>query len=122
MKPLMVVVAISIVIVLVWASYSLGYLVPFVTGLTNPLWMSVFVAVVLVGINAYYSWQTRQEIAEMKKARKTEFMPHIKVALAFLGPLALILRITNVGKGPAIDVKTMITFRLKMKLAHGNNP
>ncbi len=40
MKKLMVVVAISIVIVLVWASYSLGYLDPFVTGLTNPLWMS----------------------------------------------------------------------------------
>ena len=113
MKPLMVVAVISIIVVLIWVSYSVGHLEPFVTSFTNPLWMSVLVTFVLVGINAYYSWQTRQEIAEMKKARKSEFMPHIKIALMFLGPLAVILRITNVGKGPAIDVKTMITFSPK---------
>jgi len=78
--------------------------------LSDPLWVSVIVTVVLVGINAFYAIQSRRTIKEMEKARKTEFMPHIRAELTFLGPVFLLLRMINVGKGPAIDVKARITF------------
>jgi len=76
----------------------------------DPLWASVLVTIVLVGINAYYAWQTRQTIGEMEKARKAEFMPHIKASLIFLGPVYLTLKLTNVGKGPAMNVDARIVF------------
>jgi hypothetical protein len=76
----------------------------------DPLWTSVFVTIVLVAINIFYLWQNRQVIDEMKKAREVEFMPHVRAELFFLGPIYVMLRITNFGKGPAINIKAQITF------------
>ena len=78
--------------------------------LEDPLWASVFVTIVLVGINIYYAWQARQTTGEMEKARKADFMPVVKTELTFLGPMFLLLRFTNVGKGPAVDIKATVTF------------
>jgi hypothetical protein len=75
----------------------------------DPLWVSVFVTTVLVIINGYYAWQVRKTIDEMKKAREAEFMPHIRAELSFFG-LIPVMKITNFGKGPAINIKTKITF------------
>jgi prepilin signal peptidase PulO-like enzyme (type II secretory pathway) len=76
----------------------------------DALWASVLVTTVLVVINAYYAWQTRQTIREMEKARKAEFIPHVRVELSWLGPVFLVLKATNFGKGPATNVKAEITF------------
>jgi hypothetical protein len=75
----------------------------------DPLWVSVFVTIVLVGVNGYYAWQVRQTIDEMKKAREAEFMPHVRADLSFVDIIPVI-KITNFGKGPAIKVKAQITF------------
>lgn len=101
---------ICIAIALVLIVYFQSYLEPITDWLSDPLWVSVLVTVVLVGINAFYAIQMRQTINEMEKARKTEFMPNIRAELTFLGPVFLLLRMANVGKGPAIDVKAEISF------------
>lgn len=90
--------------------YPQTYLEFFSVFVKDPLWASVLVTIVLVAINAYYAWQVRQTIHEMEKARKAEFIPHVRAELIFLGPLFLILRITNFGKGPATNIKAQITF------------
>jgi len=76
----------------------------------DALWASVLVTIVLVVINAFYLMQTRQTIKAMEKARKTDFLPHVRAELSFLGPVFLILKATNFGKGPATNVKAEITF------------
>jgi hypothetical protein len=76
----------------------------------DPLWASVLVTVVLVGINAHYAWQTKNIIREMEKARKAEFIPDVRAELSWLGPIFLILRFTNFGRGPAINIKGEIIF------------
>lgn len=86
---------------------SFGFLSIFVK---DALWASVLVTVVLVVINAVYTMQTRQSIKEMEKARKADFCPHVRADLSFLGPFFLILKATNFGKGPAINVRVKITF------------
>lgn len=76
----------------------------------DALWASVLVTVVLVVINAFYAMQTRQTIKVMEKARKTDFLPHVRAELSFYGPFLLILKATNFGKGPATNVEAEITF------------
>jgi len=76
----------------------------------DALWASVLVTVVLVVINASYAMQTRQTIKAMEEARKTDFLPHVRAELNFLGPVFLILKATNFGKGPATNVKAEISF------------
>lgn len=84
---IVVIIALVISVSLNLIYYSQGYLKYISVWPIDPLWARVFVTVVLVGINAYYAWQIRQTIAEMEKARKAEFMPHVKAALTFLGPV-----------------------------------
>jgi len=76
----------------------------------DALWASVLVTVVLVVINAYYAWQTRQTIREMERARKIEFIPHVRAELIWLGPIDLALKVTNFGRGPATNIKAEIVF------------
>jgi hypothetical protein len=77
---------------------------------TDALWASVLVTIVLVVINAVYVWLARQTIKEMEKSRKTEFVPHIRVDISWLGTAFLMLRITNFGKGPATNIRAEIIF------------
>lgn len=116
MKALSVIVTIALVAIallavgLIVMCYSQIHLESISIWPMDPLWASVIVTVVLVGINVYYAWQSRRTIAEMEIARKAEFMPHVKASLSFIGPVFLVLGLTNFGKGPAIDVKATITF------------
>lgn len=99
-------VSVTSLLIYIWLEYSDLTL----TWGMDPLWVSVLVTIVLVGINAYYAFQARQTTSEMEKARKAEFMPYIKPTLIFLGPMYLVLRLTNNGKGPALNIRTEITF------------
>jgi hypothetical protein len=114
MKPLIFVV---IIIAITAIAYGiLIYYYPqkcaefFSVFVRDPLWTSVLAIIVLVAINAFYLWQNRQVIREMEKARKAESMPHVRTELFFLGPIYVMLRMTNFGKGPAMNVKAQITF------------
>jgi len=68
---------------------------------------SVLVAanVVLVLITAWYAWQTKQTVAEMRESRRAVVRPHVCLDLRTIGRDAL-ARVENVGSGPALDVKT----------------
>ena len=46
----------------------------------------------------------------MEKARKAEFMPHLRVDILWLAPTFLVLKANNFGKGPALNIKAVITF------------
>lgn len=113
MKRRRIIAIISSVIIgliLTSAAYMKGYLDGIIVMFADPMWVSVFVTVILVVINICYAWQTRQTIVEMERARKAEFLPYIKTRLDFLGPKFLILRMTNVGKGPAMDIDATVSF------------
>ena len=77
----------------------------------DALWATVILTCVLVVVNIYYAWQNRRTISEMEIARKTEFLPHLRAELMFLGPVYLLLKLTNFGKGPAIDIQAEIVFQ-----------
>jgi len=113
MKLLMatvIVVAVIIVFGLPLYYYPQVYYELFSIIVKDPLWASVFVTIVLVAINAYYAWQVRQTIYEMEKARKAEFLPHIRAELDWVGPIFLVLQLTNFGRGPAVNIKAQINF------------
>lgn len=108
MKPITIFVIIGFIIIIVGISvnyYSQVYLGFF----RDPLWVSIFVTIIMVIINISYLWQGRKTIDEMKKARMAEFMPHIRAELGFFGFIP-VMKITNFGKGPATNVKAQITF------------
>ena len=100
-----IVVALSIFLYFYWK--SLEFLSIFVT---NALWASVLLTVILVIINISTIIQTRQTISEMEKARKSEFLTHVRVELSWYVPAFLVLKITNFGKGAAIHINAKITF------------
>ncbi|NHJ33597.1 MAG: hypothetical protein FK732_12120 [Asgard group archaeon] len=110
-----IIVLFSVTSAIILISYWKGYLDPFLRELLDPLWMSVFVTTILVIINIIYILQNNQSIREMEKARKASLMPYIKITLTWLGPIFIILEVTNVGKGPATNIKATITFSPSMK-------
>jgi len=102
-------------IVISIAAFILFYVfleyVPYLSILvTDALWATVLLTTVLVIINAYYAWQVRQTISEMEKARKADFIPHIRAELTWLGPVFLLLKFTNFGKGPATEINVEAIF------------
>ena len=109
-KIIVIIASVTIGLILILDAYRKGYLDMITIMFADPLWVSVFITGVLVVINIYYAWQTRQTLAEMEKARKSEFLPYVKTRLDFLGPKFLILRMTNVGKGPAMDIDATVSF------------
>ena len=98
------------VIVTLSAYYAPWLFEPLSVFVKDSLWASVLVTFVLVVINVVYVVQTRQTVKEMEKARKAEFMPHIRVEITWLAPTYLVLKATNFGKVPAVNVNTEITF------------
>jgi hypothetical protein len=65
---------------------------------------------ILVGITAWYAWQTHQTVLEMQEARRAVTRPHIRLDLATFGS-GLLTRIENVGTGPALDVVATASLR-----------
>ena len=102
---LAVVVVFSILLYHYWNFF--GFLSVFVK---DALWASVLATIVLVFINAVSTWQNRQTVKEMEKARKDEFRPIVKIQLGWKGLFSVIVKGTNHGKGPAINVEADITF------------
>ncbi|MEM3714185.1 MAG: hypothetical protein QXF82_04475 [Nitrososphaeria archaeon] len=110
-KTVIVVALVAFIVVLRISSNYYPQIYEFISVIVkDPLWASVFVTMILVAINAYYAWQVRQTICEMEKARKAEFLPHVRVKLSWLGPVFLVLELTNFGRGPVVDINAQITF------------
>jgi len=79
--------------------------------LSEPSWLSVTASLVLALLTAVYVLQTQGMLREMTKARKAEFLPHVKPSLQYPAPLAVDLLLKNVGKGPAFSVDITFGFQ-----------
>lgn len=69
----------------------------------------VIVTAVLTVLTGFYAFQTKRTVQVMEKAARMEFLPMIKGHLPMKGPVNLDFRISNVGKGPASDVRVNFT-------------
>jgi len=79
--------------------------------LFQPTWLSVIASLVLAILTAVYVLQTQGMLREMTETRKAEFLPHVKAGLKYPAPMAVYLRIENVGKGAAVNVN--VTYGLQ---------
>jgi hypothetical protein len=59
---------------------------------------------VLVAVTAYYAYQTHLTVKEMKAGRSAQVFPHLIPTMKLLGGGGGLLRVTNAGPGPALDV------------------
>lgn len=58
----------------------------------------------LVLVTAFYAWQNRQMVLEMKRSRDTAILPKLALEFHRLGPNVVSLAIRNVGPGAALDI------------------
>lgn len=64
---------------------------------------------VLVGITAWYAWQTHRTVLEMQESRRAAVRPHVHLDLDTFGNHVL-TKVENVGNGPALNVKAALTY------------
>jgi hypothetical protein len=79
-------------------------------GLLTPSEILAILTLVLVAVTAYYAWQTRRTVVEMRKARASAVLPRVMITIKALGAQIGWPQITNVGVGPAIDVRARMTY------------
>ena len=65
------------------------------------------VTLILVGITAWYSWQTQQMVREMRESRRAAIRPEIRLDLELFGA-AVLARVENVGTGAAVNVSAVL--------------
>lgn len=107
-KKIIYICLLVIVIIIGIAMYGYRFDVRFPL---EPSWLAVVSSLILAFLTAIYVLQTQGMLREMTKARKAEFLPHVKPSLEYPGPLAVDLLLKNVGKGPAIDVDVTFGFQ-----------
>ena len=64
-----------------------------------------FATIALVCITGYYAFQTRQTTKAIKKSSELSIRPHLKGSVNVLGISSVVMHISNVGTGPANNVK-----------------
>lgn len=70
----------------------------------------VVLTAALVLVTAYYAWQNRQMVQEMRAARAVSILPKVVVRWTYVGPGVGFPHITNVGVGAALDVNVELSF------------
>jgi hypothetical protein len=70
----------------------------------NTNYYLVIVTTILAAITEFYAFQTKKTVDALKDSTKSQFRPFLKASIFSIGPTALALEITNVGKGPAREV------------------
>jgi hypothetical protein len=74
------------------------------TATSAVLWLTA----ALVLITGYYAWQTRRMVSEMERARGAQLMPRLVLDMKRLGAGNALLRVTNAGPGPALNVDVQL--------------
>jgi hypothetical protein len=77
-------------------------------GLLTPTEILATLTAALVLVTMYYAWQTRKMVGEMEQARAATVLPRIAVSVNPISGLVGWIRLTNVGPGPALDVRATI--------------
>jgi len=73
--------------------------------LTN---LNTYSNLLLVIITSIYVFLTWRMVSEMRRAREAESEPQLVANLIPLGAMSLKLRISNAGRGPALNIKAAI--------------
>jgi len=81
------------------------------TDFGSPEFLLFSATLLLVIVTAYYAIQTSKTVNEMKKATEAEFLPSLRLALGWIGPVNTQLVVTNAGKGAAIGIKAKFGVR-----------
>jgi hypothetical protein len=69
----------------------------------------VIVTGILAILTGFYAIQTKKTVAVLEKTARMEFLPKIKGHIHMVGPVNIDFRISNVGKGPAGNVRVNFT-------------
>ena len=75
---------------------------------TNLSVLTLLSSLILVGITAWYAWQTHKTVVEMRESRRSAVEPHIRLDFELLGSCG-VAKIENLGPGPALDVRARVT-------------
>jgi hypothetical protein len=70
----------------------------------------VIVTAILAILTGFYAFQTKKTVDVLEKTARMEFLPKIKGHLHMIGPVHIDFRVSNVGKGPASNVR--VNFRV----------
>jgi hypothetical protein len=78
-------------------------------GILTPSEILALLTAVLVGVTAFYAWQTKGLVDEMREARATSVLPRLAVSIQTLIAGVGWVRLANIGPGPALDVTATLT-------------
>jgi len=67
-----------------------------------------WLTVALIGVTAFYAFQTLRLVQEMQKARAGQLLPKLSIRIYPIGAGNAFWRVINVGPGPAIGVDIQI--------------
>jgi hypothetical protein len=70
----------------------------------------VMLTALLAGITAYYAWQNRRMVDEMRQSREISVRPKLVISILMLGPTYGLARLVNSGQGPALEVDVALAF------------
>lgn len=70
----------------------------------NTNWFLAIITAILAMITGYYAWQTKKSVIALEESIKAQFKLFLKGSIAQIGPAALELQITNIGKGSAEEI------------------
>lgn len=70
----------------------------------------VLLTALLAAITAYYAWQNRQMVDEMRQSRELSVRPKLAMSIFMLGPTYGLARLVNTGQGPALHVDVTLAF------------
>lgn len=68
---------------------------------------------VLVLVTAYYAFQNRQMVLEMRRSRNAALLPKLALGFQRVGPTTVMLSVRNVGPGAALNPHLVMTWRPK---------
>jgi hypothetical protein len=88
------------------------------SGTNAVLWLTA----ALVAITGYYAWQTRQIAREMERARGAQLLPRLALDMKRLGAGNALLRVTNAGPGPALNVDVQLSLHPDGLVRHWTAP
>ena len=66
---------------------------------------------VIAGATIYYAWQAKRSVIAIEATKEAQFLPHVVASIIYLGPTAIVLEISNIGKGGAKDLS--VTYRIR---------
>lgn len=78
--------------------------------MSTEAWSSTTLALALILLTAYYAWQTRQTVNEMRLARGASILPALTLSFYHPGAGFTFIVLSNHGPGPALDIDVTFAY------------